>query len=1014
MSGSRPSNRPLTHKFLIGYYQWHESCLTNRLNCSYDDFMFRGRLLGAILALSQLLVLQGVAQQFAFQEDSDNQGLNSLTINCLLQDRTGIVWACTENGLYQFDGSTYTRLGAEEGLLDSYILSIQQDASGELWVGTSSGLYHGDGRHFSAITSEAASLTGSSGQQLASTGSGQVLAVSHHRLFQLTRASTGGAWSVAPFVPQPFVNAHPELVDIYSVYASRDGSVWAGCGDSICQFFSGGNVKVWNTANGVGSDTWAWFLQDSSGRLWVRGYHHILQIGPHASAFMNLDIPDTPVSFTTPLVPIVEDVQHRILTRTDRGLAIWSQGHWQTLGALNGLDVPGILALMVDRDGTLWLGTYGKGVERWLGNGNWETWGSGQGLDGNLVWSMVRDGRGTLWGATEHGIVTFDRAGRRFIPWAPNPEVPRGQVISVVEGPERSLWFSTSAGHLMRYSPNTNVSRNWTIPPGMRWLWRATSDGMWGMTNNGLYSFDSATDNVVKVHNSAVPEQPFFDVCEDAHHGLWFASNAGIIHFADGQWTKVNVSNSAASGRFGSVACAADGSLWLGGASTGVEHLQVKADVASLAEPQPPPGFKSIEPMFVRHDRRGWIWIGSGSGVYVFNGARWRHLTKNDGLVWNDCNEDSFLEDTDGSIWIGTSNGLSHLLHPEAIFEQKPLQVIVTGATLGGAPIPQDAPASLAYTKEALRVHVISSPLEDQPSTVYRYRLVGLEQEWNTTRTHDLNYSSLPDGAYKLEVYAEDTESDIRSPLVTLAFTMRPPWWKSIPFDICVGLFLMFLAYALLRYRDRDLRAKQARLEAIVHERTEQLEKEKVQLTEAREALRELASRDPMTGLLNRRAIFDVLTGEMARIRRDGSALTAVMIDLDHFKSVNDTFGHIAGDEVLRGVATRLTDSVRAYDSVARYGGEEFLLVMPQIMDTAGMRDRLTAVHNAICLQPFVFAGGHVKLTCSFGVSTLFCDQRMTVEQFLDRADRALYQAKHTGRNRVVYDETPRVPNPSA
>jgi diguanylate cyclase (GGDEF)-like protein len=199
-------------------------------------------------------------------------------------------------------------------------------------------------------------------------------------------------------------------------------------------------------------------------------------------------------------------------------------------------------------------------------------------------------------------------------------------------------------------------------------------------------------------------------------------------------------------------------------------------------------------------------------------------------------------------------------------------------------------------------------------------------------------------------------------------------------------------------------------LEAIVRERTEQLEKEKVQLTEAREALRELASRDPMTGLLNRRAIFDVLIGEMARIRRDRSALAAVMIDIDHFKSVNDTYGHLAGDEVLREVAIRLTDSVRPYDAVSRYGGEEFLLIMPQ-MDIAGMRERLIAVHNAICHKPYEFPGGGVNLTCSFGVCTLFYDQKLTVEQFLDRADRALYQAKHTGRNRIAYHKASNIPD---
>lgn len=967
--------------------------------------MFRARVLCAILAMSQLAAFHGLAQQYAFQEDADNQGLNSLTINCLLQDHTGVVWVCTENGLYEFDGSSYTRLGAERGLQDSYIQSIHEDADHELWVGTSSGLYHGDGHHFTQIGQEAGGLTGGSGQQITSTVSGHVLAVSHHHIFELTRAGSNAApnatWKVAPFSLQPWLDAHPDQATIHSIFASRDGSVWAGCGDAVCQFSAAG-VNVWGPADGVVPDTWAWFLEDSTGRLWARGYHHILALGPQAASFVNQDIPSTSVTFSTPLLPMVEDAQHRILTRTDRGLAIWNQGHWQTLGAVNGLDVPGILALMVDRDGTLWLGTYGKGVERWMGSGNWETWATGQGLDGNLVWSLVRDHRGTIWAATEHGIVTFDRAGKRFVPWQPNASVPRGQVISVREAPDRSLWFSSSAGDLIRYSPDHGGLRNWTMPAGLRWIWANTSDQLWGMTDKGLYRFDTASNEIAKVQDPAVQDQAFFDVCEDSGHGLWFASNTGIVHFSNGLWNRVAVRGNVATDRFGSVACAADGTLWLGGASTGVEHLRVQGDVASPAEPQPPAGFKFIEPMFLHLDRRGWLWIGSGSGVYVYNGARWRHLTKNDGLVWNDCNEGSFLEDDDGSIWIGTSNGLSHLLHPEAIYQQQPLRVIVTSATLGNNPIPLGSSLSLPWTKEPLRVQVVSSPLEDQPSTVYRYRLVGLEQDWNTTRSHDLRYSSLPDGKFRLEIYAEDTESDVRSPLVVLSFVMRPSWWNSLPFQIGLTSALLLFAFAAIRWRESGLVASKARLQAVVRERTEQLELEKQQLTEAREALRELASRDPLTGLLNRRAIYDVLSREMARVSREGSTLTAVMIDLDHFKEINDTHGHIVGDEVLREIGRRLIDSVRSYDTVSRYGGEEFLLLMPDA-DASMSQARLFRVHSAICSAPVRFPGGQVSLTCSFGVSVLLSDQSLSVEQFLDRADRALYEAKRTGRNRIAY-----------
>jgi len=960
------------------------------------------RLFGAILALCQLTALYGHAQQYAFQEDSDTEGLNSLTINCLLQDHTGFVWVCTENGLYQFDGSTYTRTGADQGLLDSYIQSIHEDADGELWVGTSTRLYHGDGHHFSAVGPDSAALTSSQGQQLASLGPDHVLAVSHHHLVQLARASAGGTWNIEPFPYQAALDSQPELANINSVFTDSGGAVWAGCGNSICQF-SGGALKVWGPMEGVVADTWAWFLQDSAGRTWARGYHHVLELRPHASQFVNEDIPSAPVTFSTPLVPIVEDAQHRILTRTDRGLAIWTQGKWQALGAINGLNVPGILSLMVDRDGIVWLGTYGKGVERWLGNGNWETWASGQGLDGNLVWSLVRDDKGALWAATEHGIATTDRAGKTFMPWHPNAKVPRGQVISVQKAHDRSLWYSSTSGELLRYSADHAAFQSWKMPTGMRWLWKNAANQMWGLTNSGLYVFDETTNQITKVHNSAVRDQSFFDVCEDSGHTLWFASNGGIVHFSGGMWHTIAVSGRHVSDGFGNVACARDGTLWLGGASTGVEHVRVQGNVAVSADPQPPPEFKTVEPMFLHQDNRGWLWIGSGSGVYVFNGERWRHLTKNDGLVWNDCNEGSFLEDTDGSVWIGTSNGLSHLLHPEEIFDQKPLQVVVTSAQLGEQSISIGSPASIAWTREPLRVHVVSSPLEDQPSTVYRYRLGGLEKGWSTTRSHDLRYSSLPDGNYRLELYAEDTESGIRSPLTVVSFRIRPPWWKGLYFDLSVGLAILFLVILALRYRERELVAGHARLEALVRERTEQLELEKKQLTEAREALHEQASRDPLTGLLNRRAIYDVLSREMARIKRDRSALTAVMIDLDHFKVINDTHGHMVGDEVLRKISDRLTEAIRPYDAISRYGGEEFLLIMPDI-NASRERDRLLMVHEAICGQLVEVAGKQIIVTCSFGVSVLFSDERMSVEQFIDRADRALYEAKRLGRNRIAYD----------
>ncbi len=972
--------------------------------------MLASRLFAGILLLSQLSMLG--AQQYAFHEDGENEGLNSLTINCLLQDRKGFLWVGTENGLYEFEGSTYTRIGVAQGVLGTYITSLYEDAGGELWVGTTTNLYHGDGSRFTAIAAAQHGIAGTPGQQISSITPGQILAVSQSHLLRMVRASPGESWRVEPFFSTASLTAYPQLNHINSVYTDRAGSVWMGCGSAICEVSGttarGTTVKTWGEKNGVSADDWCWFLEDNSGRIWARGFHHVRMLSPHGAEFADEDIPSARDNFATTFMPLAEDQHHRILTRTNQGLAIWSEGHWQTVGPANGLVVPGIQSLLVDHNGALWLGTYGKGVQRWLGYGNWETWTAGQEPGENpVVWSLTRDSRGTLWAATESGIVTFDPAQHRFVPWRPKAEAPRGQVFSVLEGRNGNIWFSATAQYLFRYDPSNGSTQHWTMPVQLRQVRQDSSGRIWILSGSGLYSFDAAAQKIVKVDDLAVPDKTFFDACEDPGHRLWFATRSGVVRYAGGRWSRIMLQGRQAVDGFASIACAADGTLWLGGtmsgANTGMMHLRVQGNVATPADPQPPPEFDSVEVMFLRRDRRGWLWVGSGSGVYVFNGARWRHITQDDGLTWNDCDEGAFFEDTDGSIWIGTANGLSHLLHPEEIFKPRPLRILAVNATLGNAPVSAGASNSFAWTREPLRVHMVSSSLADQDAIVYRYRLDGLDDDWAVTRSQELHYPSLPDGEYRLELYAEDVDRGLRSPVTVIAFRMLPPWWKALPFRLTLGVIFLALAYGLLRFRERRLIARQAQLEALVRQRTAELEIEKQQLMDAREALREQANRDALTGLLNYGAIQEVLEREMIRTRRVGSVITAVMIDIDLFKSVNDMHGHMAGDEVLREVARRLTDSIRPYDIAGRYGGEEFLLIMPDF-DAARDFDRLAAVHDAVCLDPIGLAEGQVSITCSFGVSVLCADNETTREQLLDRADKALYKAKREGRNRIDFD----------
>jgi diguanylate cyclase (GGDEF)-like protein/PAS domain S-box-containing protein len=170
-------------------------------------------------------------------------------------------------------------------------------------------------------------------------------------------------------------------------------------------------------------------------------------------------------------------------------------------------------------------------------------------------------------------------------------------------------------------------------------------------------------------------------------------------------------------------------------------------------------------------------------------------------------------------------------------------------------------------------------------------------------------------------------------------------------------------------------------------------------------ALREQAIRDPLTGLYNRREMQQRLEQELARARRNGEPLVVAMLDIDHFKVINDSYGHQAGDAVLQELARRFSQHVRKTDIVARYGGEEFLLILPQT-GLAEARVLVERLRRTIAGRPFVTPAGAIPVTISIGLAE-YPTQATVRDGLIAAADRALYAAKQQGRNRVLgADET--------
>jgi two-component system, cell cycle response regulator len=168
----------------------------------------------------------------------------------------------------------------------------------------------------------------------------------------------------------------------------------------------------------------------------------------------------------------------------------------------------------------------------------------------------------------------------------------------------------------------------------------------------------------------------------------------------------------------------------------------------------------------------------------------------------------------------------------------------------------------------------------------------------------------------------------------------------------------------------------------------------------ANDALQFAACHDFLTGVWNRAEILGFLQRELARARRDVTPVGIVIVDVDHFKKVNDQFGHAAGDCVLKEIAERLAASLREYDGVGRYGGEEFLLVIPGC-DLATTVRRANQIRELISSKPIPTPAGATSVTLSMGATV--AESSTNSEQLVHCADLALYQAKHNGRNRVEH-----------
>jgi len=781
-------------------------------------------------ALLLALAGPGLAQRYSFRHYGAAEGLQNLVVLSLAQDAAGYIWAGTEGGLYRYDGTRFHVMGPAEGLpCGTEIHTLYAARDGALWANACAQIFRYDGHRFHDIPGIGTPLSGA--QRIAEDVQGRVVVSTNVGLYQVLPADGGRSFALRPYPLTLALEGKPTHGIL------RHGTqLWFGCGPQLC-VEDQGRVSIFGPKEGLPEDSWDAIGIAPDGSVWVRSPSKLYRKPPDGARpdgvrFIQ-EKPDIASSMFWGALTIARDGS--VMVPTDQGLAIRSPGgqrqnQWKVVDRRLGLGAAMTSSVLEDREGSLWIGLIGAGMDRWLGRGQWEAWTEAQGLPSDLIWSLRRDRQGALWVGTSLGLARLDGRARPRT-WTRHDGLQGDNVRWLGETSDGSIWAITKPGGLVRLDPVSGHLRTIGLADGLACdtLSRGLVDGLdrlWLATSCGVFRNDrpAASNSFVRIDQPESLQQGAWSVAEDPQGTVWISNVAGLWQLRNGAWLHYSKQDGLLSDNPYIPVLAADGAVWLRHRlDAGVERVQfsdgriVRSEAIVAGDP------KSVEvTAFHGFDAFGNFWRGGANGVAVLRGhssplhpGDWTRMSTEDGLIWNDCDGEAFWADPDGSVWIGTSGGLAH--YTPGSSGPTAAEPVITGLEISQRPrLVRAEFSSLHYKSEQL--------------TRFAYRLDdGL---WVDTAERTVSIAGLGPGRHRLEVRARVRDDPFSTKTAAVDFRVDPLWWETwwlrsmALLAAAAGVSgAVWLRQRLLQYRNREL-------ERAVRQRTAELEAERSKVLE--------------------------------------------------------------------------------------------------------------------------------------------------------------------------------------
>lgn len=938
----------------------------------------------------------------------------------IAQDRAGFIWIANEAGVSRWDGRSFKTFSADgrPGSLPERIAKVVgTDTQGRLWAGLSSeGLLRFDPETETfKRPANATPLDRERIYAVATGGNGKLWVASDSGVNRVDGRTQKVDYGIGRRLGLPAGAASSIAEDSRGrLHAVVDGQLYR-------QDRSGGRLRLVDLARaeaGLPAPAATTLLVDRADRVWVstRSSGAIL-IDPSGNPLRRVRFRPGGTATPQPMAMTAIEVRPELFWfDTHEGIYEIDARTWAVRRMHHEVDRAGSLpddsvnSLMIDRSGLVWVGaaaTLSIADPRPSPAASIQTaLGQGAGTRVYRAWTVGTASNGRLWlGAQDDPVRILEPVAGAFPRRLPGENLrPRG-VTSFAFLPNGEVYAASELG-LFRMNGDGSALKQVSNAPARRLL--LVGPMLYVGGSKGLSKLDTRMPGA----------------------RLTQALDAALLTFP----------------RVTALRATPGGILWIG-TSHGLNRFNPADGTITRFEPdiKDPTALGANYINSLLTDRYGRLWVATGGGLDILerNGRGkmgFRHLRRRDGLP-NDV-IDTLLPGPDGSIWASTDGGVVRIeplsLAMTTLREAEGLQspahwagdgaisgngdmifagtvgltivnptavralrarspLVVTDLRVGARTLPFASAGRtprIEVPPEAGSFAVEFSALDfaatDRIS--YSYRLSGLETGWTQADPahRTARYTNLPPGDYVLQLRASGRDGASNGSALDIPVRVVAAWYQTYTFRGAMALLFLAICWGVMQLRVHFIRRRERMLEAVIAERTAELQR-------SQNELKKLAYFDALTGLANRRMFTENLERLLTPAERQAPAFALILVDLDKFKTINDTHGHDAGDALLIEAAGRLVSSVRENDSVARLGGDEFAILVSGHIDAKSLEVLCGRVIDAVAC-PIVFAGRSIDTSASLGVA-LFPDNGQTQDELYKAADLALYAAKRAGRN---------------